>query len=191
MPFLSVERARFVPVMLFVIVAFGLLFFSIRSSKIADAGAGGLTLLPAGQVQIAPDWTLPNAATGRAVRLSDQVKNGPVVFSFWATWCGPCREELPHLQRVSQKYAGRVQFYGINSNDSRPAMKAFGAQMGLTFPLLSDDRRDAATRYGVDAIPVLVVVDATRRVRAVSVGYDSGQDLEASLSKVLDAILAR
>lgn len=190
MSLLPAERTQMVPVVLLVIVAFGLLFFSVRSSKVADAGADGLKVLPADGAQHAPDWTLPDTMTGKSVRLSDEVKNGPVVFSFWATWCGPCREELPQIQRVSQKYAGRVQFYGVNSNDSRPAIQTFSARMGLTFPQLSDARRDAATRYGVEAIPVLIVVDAKQNVRAVSVGYDPGQDLEKSLSNVLDAVLA-
>lgn len=190
MPLLSAERPHLVPVVLLVIVAFGLLFFSVRSSKVADAGAEGLKVFPAAQAQPAPDWALTNASTGQTVRLSDRVKNGPVVFSFWATWCGPCRDELPHLQRLSQKYAGRVQFYGVNSNDPKEAIQAFSTQMGLTFPQLSDDRREIANRYGVEAIPVLVVVDAKRRLRAVSVGYDPGEDLEASLSNVLDAVIA-
>jgi len=184
------ERSQFVPVVLLVIVAFGLLFFSVRSAKVADAGADGLKVLPAGQVQTAPDWALPDAASGRTVRLSEQVKNGPVVFSFWASWCAPCREELPRIERMSHKYAGRVRFFGVNAHDSRPGIQKYAGRMGLTFPQLSDDRRDASTRYGVEAIPILVVVDAGRHVRAVSVGYDPRQDLETSLSNVLDAVLA-
>ena len=146
--------------------------------------------MPASQTQAAPDWTLPDAATGRPVTLSRQARQRPVLFSFWATWCGPCRMELPHIERVAQKYQGRVDVYGVNSSDAPPAIGAFARENRLSFPMLSDLKRDAATRYGTESIPMLVVVDTHDRIRAVSVGYDPGGDLEASLSKVLDSLLA-
>lgn len=183
------ERSHVIPAVLLVAVAFGLLFFSVRSVKIADAGADGLRLLPPAQVQTAPDWALPDASTGQIVRLSEQAKRGPVVFSFWATWCGPCRAELPHLEQLSHKYAGRVQFYGVNSDDPAPVMPSFASRLGLTFPMLSDAKRDAETQYGVEAIPMLVVVDSRGKVRAVSVGYR--EDMEEALSKILDTLLVR
>ena len=176
---------------LLVIAAFGFLFLSVRSNTVADDGNDGLKLLPANQIHPAPDWTLPDAASGRPVSLSQQVQHRPVVFSFWATWCGPCREELPHIERVAQKYKGRVDVYGVNSSDAPPAIGAFAHENGLSFPMLSDLKRDAATRYGAESIPMLVVVDTNDRVRAVSVGYDPGGDLETSLSKILDTLLTQ
>ncbi len=184
------QRAQIVPVVLLLLVAFGFLFFSVRSVTVADAGGDGLKLLPADQVQDAPDWTLPDAASGRPVSLSQEVRRRPVVFSFWATWCGPCHEELPHLERVARKYAGRADVYGVNSSDAPPAIRAFARENNLTFPMLSDLKRDAATRYGADALPMLVVVDTHDKVRAVAVGYDPSGDFETALSHVLDRLLA-
>lgn len=184
------SRSSLVPAILLVLAAFGLLYFSVRSTTIADDGQAGITMLPAAQVQAAPDWALPEAATGRVVRLSEETRRLPVVFTFWATWCGPCHMELPHLERLAQKYRGRVAFYAVNGDDPPRAITAFAAQSGLTFPMLSDARRDAATLYGVENLPTLIVVDRLGKVRAVSIGYDPDEKLESSLSQILDSLLS-
>lgn len=184
------ERAKLTTVILLVVVAFGFLFTSVRSNMVADDGSAAFAPLPAAKVAPAPDWTVPDARTGQAVNLRAQARLHPVVFSFWATWCGPCKQELPHLQRVSERYKGRVAFYGINSDDTPAAINAFATRNRLTFPLLADVRHEAAVRYGVQSIPLLVVVDTKGSIRAVSNGYDPSEDLEASLPKLLDTLLA-
>ncbi len=183
-------RTQIVPVALLLLAAFGLLFWSIRTTTIADQGQDGLSPLPPQKVVDAPDWTLTDIVSGRPVRLSDEARQHPVVFSFWATWCGPCHMELPHLERLSRKYRGRVAFYGVNSSDPPPAIADYAKRNGLTFPQLSDASRQVAADYGVDGIPLLVVVDTQNHVRAVESGYDINGDLEASLSKLLDGLLS-
>ena len=183
------ERAKLTPVLLLLAIALGFLFVSVRSATVADDSNGGLTLVPAGKPSPAPDWTLADARTGQNVRLHDEKGRRPVVFSFWATWCGPCRQELPHVQRVFERYKGRVAFYGVNSSDGTQAMTAFAAQQGWTFPLLADPQSVAATRYGADTIPLLVVVDINGSIRAVSNGYAPDEDLEGGLARLLDKLL--
>lgn len=185
------QRSQIVPAVLLLIAALGFLFFSVRSNTIADNGDDGLKLLPADQVQTAPDWELKDAATGQLVRLSDETKHHPVVFSFWATWCGPCRLELPQLDKIAQKYGSRVAFYGVNSSDSTRSINAFVKQNNLHLTMLSDPKRSAATDYGAESIPMLVVVDTRDKVRAVTVGYDPHSNLEDAMSKVLDELLTR
>ena len=184
------ERAKLPTVILLVVAAFGFLFTSVRTNMVADNGDATLAPLPAAKVTPAPDWTVPDARTGQAVHLRAQSRLRPVVFSFWATWCGPCKQELPHLERVFERYKGRVSFYGVNSDDLPTAINAFAVRNRLTFPLLADVRREAAVRYGVQSIPLLVVVDQKGNIRAVANGYDPSEDLEASLPKLLDTLLA-
>ncbi len=184
------ERPRLITAALLAVVAFGFLFLSVRSARVADDGQTAAAPLPPAQVKHAPDFSLPDAASGQIVRLSEQTKLGPVVFAFWATWCGPCHDELPHLEQVSRRYKGRVAFYGINSDDPPAAVLHYAFQNSLTFPMLSDAARQAATRYGVDAIPMLVVVDTKGNARAVTVGYDPSENLETVLPKLLDTLLA-
>lgn len=184
------ERAKLIPAALLAAIAIGFLFTSVRSSTVASESNGGLVIVPAGKPSPAPDWTLADARTGQNVHLRDEARRRPVVFSFWATWCGPCRQELPHFQRVFERYQGRVAFYGVDNSDAPQSMTAFAAQQGWTFPLLADTRSEAATRYGVESIPLLVVVDTSGNIRAVSHGYDPSADLEGGLSRLLDTLLA-
>ena len=186
------ERTKNTLAILFVAAAFGLLFFSVRASKTADQSVPGL--IAASDAKPAADFTLSDAATGRALHLRDAEKTGPVVLDFWATWCVPCRAELPHLQSLSRKYQGRVAFYGVNSNDTPPVVTAFTKRNGLTFPMLNDSQHNVAFLYGVDAIPLQVIVDGQGRVRAVyNKGYnpdDPDGPIEVQMSKTLDALLA-
>ncbi len=120
--------------------------------------------------------------------MGEAAQRSPVVLDFWATWCGPCRAELPHLQKLSQKYQGQVAFYGINSSDPPNMTAAFARQNGLTFPMLSDTDHHVAFLYGADSIPLLVVIDTQGKVRAVTDGYS--ENVEAELSQTLNALLA-
>ena len=182
------DRAKTWLAAVFVLAALGLLIYSVSSVK--NDTDSGLALQPPGQAQPAADFTLPDAATGKSVHLQSETRAHPVVLDFWATWCGPCRQELPHLSALARKYQGRVAFFGVNSNDQSPAITAFAGQNGMAFPTLADAGHEAAAQYGADALPTLVVIDRQGRVRLITQGYDPGADLEASLSKDLDTLLA-
>lgn len=178
------DRAKFAAVLLFLAAAMTFLMTSVRREE------PGLALQSTREAKPAPDWTLPNAATGAPVHLQAEAAQRPIVLSFWATWCGPCREELPHIERLAQKYQGRVGFYGIDSSDSPANIATFARQERLTFPMITDSHQVAASAYGADAIPLLAVVDARGKLRVTSIGYDPSVNLETSLSKILDALLS-
>ncbi len=179
------ERTKLLLALLLVAAAFGLLFGSVRRASIADEAGSGL--LPASAVRTAPPFAITDAATGAPFRLPGAAQAHPLVLDFWATWCGPCRAELPHLENLSHKYQGRVAFYGINSSDPPKIAAAYAEQNGLTFPMLSDTDHHVALLYGADAIPLLIVIDTHGKVRAVTDGYS--ENVEAELSKTLDALL--
>ena len=182
------ERTKTLLVILFVVAAFALLFLSVRQSTVADQSAPGL--ISAVDSKPAPDFTLPVVANAGSFHLQEAAKAQPVVLDFWATWCAPCRAELPSLEALSRKYAGRVAVYGVNSSDAPAQISLFTKQNGLTFPMLSDAKSAVSFLYGADAIPLLVVVDKQGKVRSVVNGYDPGESVEKSLSKTLDALLA-
>ena len=178
------ERTKLLWAVLLVVAAFGALFASVRRTGIADTAPG---LISASTAKPAPVFTLADAATGKPFSLTTASKTRPLVLDFWATWCGPCRAELPHLETLSQKYQGKVAFYGVNSSDPSPVTAAFARQNHLTFPMLSDTDHHVAFQYGADSIPLLIVIGTDGKVRAVTDGYS--ENVESELSRTLDALL--
>jgi len=146
------------------------------------------TVFPADEQLDAPDFSLHDVKTGAATQLSTAVKTRPVVFSFWATWCGPCNQELPLLEALSKKYNGRVSFYGINSDDDPATIRKFIAAKGFTMPMLEDSGKIASSAYSVQGIPRLVVVGTDGKIKYQVDGFDPDED--QFLPTILDQVLA-
>jgi peroxiredoxin len=125
--------------------------------------------------QSAPDFVLKSSA-GNNLRLSEY-RGDVVMINFWATWCGPCRQEMPLLDDLYSRYE-RVGFtlLGVNiDDDSRRAMKMI-EELGVNFPVLFDDGKDVSKLYAVEAMPVTVLVDREGTVRHVHHGYKPGYE---------------
>ena len=125
--------------------------------------------------QSAPDFVLKSSA-GDNLRLSEY-RGDVVMINFWATWCGPCRQEMPLLDDLYSRYQ-RVGFtlLGVNiDDDSRRAMKMI-EELGVKFPVLFDDGKDVSKLYAVEAMPVTVLVDREGTVRHVHHGYKPGYE---------------
>ena len=106
------------------------------------------------------------------------------VVAFWATWCGPCRDELPLLDRLAKKLPS-VKFLAVNVEggpveETRPLVQAFVQKMGLGLPVALDGG-DAAARWKIDLIPQTFVVDGEGKVKRVLEGVHSESDLEEAL----------
>jgi cytochrome c biogenesis protein CcmG/thiol:disulfide interchange protein DsbE len=82
-----------------------------------------------------------------------------IVLNFWATWCPPCREEMPELEKFSQKYNGKVLFYAVNIQESSEKVAAFLTQNQYTLPVLLDKDGEVARSFRINAIPTSIVVD--------------------------------
>ncbi|MDH3860126.1 MAG: TlpA family protein disulfide reductase [Gammaproteobacteria bacterium] len=141
--------------------------FSIfAASSLASSGMEG---------QPAPDFAL-KSSTGQNLRLSEY-RGDVVMINFWATWCGPCRQEMPLLDELYARYQ-RVGFnlLGVNiDDDSRRAMQMID-ELGVSFPVLFDARKEVSELYEVEAMPVTVLVDREGTVRYVHHGYKPGYE---------------
>lgn len=132
-----------------------------------------------GDVQ-APDFTLTSLA-GRTLSLHD-LRGHYVLLDFWATWCGPCRMEMPRLDDLQRKYAGRgLEVVGVNSGEAPKRVRRFIEQKGTSYTILLDPDNQVSHLYNARYIPTLVVIDPNGDVRF----YDSGAYSENYLEAVL------
>jgi peroxiredoxin len=149
------------------------------------AGATSSTLTEAPFVgHLAPDFTL-NSLDGETITISDYAGK-PVVLNYWATWCPPCRIEMPHLQQASEEYGGRVVFLGINQAESEQLIRDFRDEYALTYPLLLDPNLTAHNLYSVLNLPTTIFIDAQGVVREVVVGTVNAAVLQDRLLQLLD-----
>ena len=128
-------------------------------------------------LQPAPDFTLQRAEGGN-LRLVEQ-RGQVVLINFWASWCGPCRVEMPHLNRLHDKYkAGGFMVLGVNIDDDPRHGAATATRWGLRFPVLLDASKAVTRRYDLGAMPSTVLVDRDGRIRFLHRGYREGLENE-------------
>jgi peroxiredoxin len=137
--------------------------------------------------QKAPDFKL-KTLDGQTVELSQS--NKLTIVNFWATWCPPCREEMPEFQKAYEKYKDKVNFMMINVTSTETdssAVPEFVKKNGYTFPVLLDDGSvtsvPVADQYGIVAIPTTYIVDATGKIVYKRSGMMNMKDLEQWISK--------
>jgi len=149
------------------IVLLALAAFSVVATGISAA-------LPAVGV-VAPDFA-SKSDSGRNVRLSE-LRGQVVLINFWASWCGPCRQELPLLNKVyGQYHAAGFMLLAVNVDDNRKDADAMLKRLDLRFPILFDVSKNVAKLYGVDTMPATLLIDRDGRVRYVHRGYYSGYE---------------
>ena len=123
----------------------------------------------------AANFTLKSAA-GANVRLSEY-RGQVVLINFWASWCGPCRQEMPELDNIHQKYSGLgFTVFGVNVEQDRAMADKVLRDIPVSFPILFDDANRVSELYGVDAMPVTVLVDRRGEIRYLHRGYKPGYE---------------
>jgi thiol-disulfide isomerase/thioredoxin len=137
--------------------------------------------------RVAPDFKL-SSLDGQSVSLSD-FRGRPVLINFWATWCGPCRYEMPFLQQVYEDAVwvekGLVVL-AVDIGESPVTVKDFVEFYGLTFPVLLDINQKVKLEYNVRNIPTTFLVDADGVIQSMKIGAFSGKvEIERALSKII------
>jgi len=130
----------------------------------------------------APDFTLP-LLDGSSQRLSD-LQGNPVIINFWATWCIPCKEEMPLLEKVSKQYAGKLLVFGVNVGEGKELVTPFIEEVGVTFPILLDETQQVADLYFVRNFPITFFIDDSGMIRAMHIGTLQESQIERYLSTI-------
>jgi len=116
----------------------------------------------------APDFVLTDLS-GEKHQLSDYEGKG-VFLNFWGTWCEPCKEEMPHMEKLSKEYEGQVEVLAVNVGDSELQTKKFAEQYGLTFPIAIDSSKEVQKAYGVNPLPATFMISPEGKVEKVVIG---------------------
>ncbi len=123
----------------------------------------------------APDFTLRSMG-GPNLRLAEQ-RGRVVLVNFWATWCGPCRQEMPHLNRLYQKYrSSGFQLLAVNVDDNAKNAADLASKLGVSFPVLFDTDKTVSKAYDLSSMPATVLIDRDGRVRYLHRGYRDGME---------------
>jgi cytochrome c biogenesis protein CcmG, thiol:disulfide interchange protein DsbE len=133
----------------------------------------------------APDFRLATA-NGGSMALSE-LRGKVVVLNFWATWCVPCRAEMPALEQVYQTHGGRgLVIVGIDVQESAEKVLGFLPEVGVTFPILLDTDTRLATRYRATGLPATFIVDRAGVVRDIRLGPYTEDMLLGRLEPLLE-----
>ncbi len=132
-------------------------------------------LLAVANSPMAPDFTLKTHGGGN-YRLTEQ-RGSVILVNFWATWCGPCRQEMPILDALAKKYADLgVQVVGVNVETETDGVQSYLSEVPVSFPILLDLENIASKAYDVKAMPTTVIIDKDGRVRALHRSYQPGYE---------------
>lgn len=132
----------------------------------------------------APPFTLPSLE-GQEKTL-EEFKGRPILLHFWATWCPPCREEMPLFQKIySELSASGLVIIGINVGDSPEIVRNFVRELGISFPILLDEKGEIANKYGVRGLPTTFWIDPGGKIVDVTLGGPLPEDfLLENLQKI-------
>jgi thiol-disulfide isomerase/thioredoxin len=162
-----------------------------------ESGIGGFVasegeaFIPGNEREAAPD-VQGVTLDGDPLALADL--DGPVLVNFWASWCGPCAKEAPHLQAVHEAYGDRgLHVVGVNLKDRLANARSFERDFGITYPSWHDESASIAAAFGgigPAALPSTILLDAQHRVAVRLFGAVSGARLAPYLEGLLDGSAA-
>jgi thiol-disulfide isomerase/thioredoxin len=156
--------------------------------------AGGVLLLAgvqsraAGFRKAAPDWQLSDVE-GKAVKFSD-FKGKVVILDFWATWCPPCRAEIPGFVALQKKYADKgLTVIGVSLDEQGPSVvKPFMRKFGVNYPVVMGNQKIVLDYGGFTAIPTTFIIDRQGNIVAVHEGLTDQATFESEIGPLLEEV---
>jgi peroxiredoxin len=132
--------------------------------------------------RMAPDFTL-QTLDGGTFRLSEQ-RGKPVVLNFWATWCGPCQNELPAVQKAAAHFGNDVVFVGVDQGEKAEIVQTFVDKLGLTFTIPMDADGAVGYDYNVQGLPTTFFIDRNGVVKSLWMGEMNSVTLAENIARI-------
>lgn len=176
--------ARYTGLLLLVMVVFGISWIQFTRLPLDAANLDQLIAAPSTGF-LANDFSL-TGLDGKSYQLS-AFRGKPVILNFWATWCPPCRAEMPAFERVWQRYnQGDVVILAVNQRESPLTVERFEQNVvDVSFPILLDSQGEASRLFLVTGLPTTFFIDAEGRIQVVSMGGMDEATLLASVQKII------
>lgn len=172
------KTARAVTVVILLLASIGIIISIVNFSKTEKAGQPKVG-------QAASDFTQVGI-NDKKISLHD-LQGKVVLLNFWGSWCEPCRQEMPMIEKTYEKYKDQgLIVIGVNIGESKVTAKGFAERMGLTFPILLDQKRDVTLKqYIVDQIPSSFFIDKHGVIRYVFTGPMNQDYIEKNVKSLL------
>lgn len=146
----------------------------------ASCGSGPDDGGPSGDSDLLPQISLPHLGAAGPLQLVEI--DGPVVINLWATWCAPCRRELPDFEQVHLEIGDDVRFIGVNLGDRASDAAQFIAEVGVTFDQYLDEDGTLNERLGTATLPVTVITDNQGRIATIHSGPMDASELRSAIA---------
>jgi cytochrome c biogenesis protein CcmG, thiol:disulfide interchange protein DsbE len=165
------------PLFLLLVVAALLIWIALRRPSAPAVGR-------AGELRPAPEFSLSDLA-GKKLRLSDY-RGHVVLLDFWATWCDPCKREIPHFVEMQNRYGPQgLQVIGISMDDDEKLAREFQGQFKMNYPVAMGSTELADQYGGILGLPITFVIDREGRIASRHVGATEAEVFEAEIKKLL------
>jgi peroxiredoxin len=140
----------------------------------------------AGQTAVAPEWQLKDV-DGKTVRSAD-FKGKVVILDFWATWCGPCRAEIPNFIALQKQYAkqGLVVIGASVDEGGAAAVKPFAGKLGINYPVVLPDEKTQQAFGGIEAVPTTFIIDRQGQIVKEHLGFADKDEFENEIKPLLN-----
>src|SRR3989338_5641489 len=130
----------------------------------------------------APDFEL-ETLEGKRAKLSDY-RGKKVILNFWASWCPPCREEMPEFQRIYSENQDKIVVLGVNLQESKENAELFVKKLGITFPILLDPNAQVKDMYNVFTQPVAYFIDSNGKIVDKKFGPLTNEEINVKIAKM-------